>query len=777
MKKSLKFTIFFLTIVLFGNFGTNAGNVADSLLSVYKNASSDTSRIKALIDIGNNYRGQNPDSALSYYRKASGLAEKAGSKKFQALAVKNQGIIFDLQHDFDKAREKYLNALEIYSSIPDKDGMAACRFNIGLSYYNQGRYADANALIQQALELYRELKEPAKQAHCYSNLGNIAFQQGNYPQAINSYQEAMKKFEEAGNSNGVADSYNNIGNIYYRQRNFAQAGDCYDKALSKYHESGNTMGVVLCYNNLGLISNDQKAYKKAVDYFQKALEISEKSGNRKEFAICYSNIGMAYYSGKNLNKAIEFFNKALVICEETGDKLKTAVTLGNIAKIYNTLGDSVTNVVEKKKHYSEAIKYALRSDSIAEGIGALHERQQACSNLSASYEGLGDYKTSLRYHILYTTIKDTLVNMETNRLVSDMSAKYESEKKELLIGKLSKEKEFQVAENKKQRILIFSFIAGFIIIAFFLIMIFRQYKQIKKANKLLAEQKHEIEDKNEELNQQNEEIRTQRDEIEVQRDQITKIHREITDSIHYAERIQKAILPQLEENIPLIKDMFIMFKPKDVVSGDFYFMRHIESSNVLVAAAADCTGHGVPGAFMSMLGVTFLNEICLNPEIQHSGEVLDLLRKYIITSLHQTGKFGEQKDGMDISLVAIFIDKRELEFSGANNPLYLIRDNELIEYKGNKMPIGIHDKANQPFASQLIKIQDGDCIYMSSDGFSDQFGGEDGKKYMTKNFKKFLHLIHQKLMDEQRILVEKESIDWRGKNEQIDDQLVMGIRF
>lgn len=272
------------------------------------------------------------------------------------------------------------------------------------------------------------------------------------------------------------------------------------------------------------------------------------------------------------------------------------------------------------------------------------------------------------------------------------------------------------------------------------------------------------------------EVVRQKDEILDKNKEIEHKNKDITDSILYAKRIQEALLPTENALNNDYFEYFIYFKPKDIVSGDFYFLKKIERSNVIVAAAVDCTGHGVPGAFMSMLGISFLNEIISKPEVTHSDIVLNRLRESIIESLNQSGREGETKDGMDINLIAYEYLNHKLEFSGANNPLYLIRNGELIEYKGDKMPVGLHDKMNIPFSRNKIDMQVGDIIYLFSDGFADQFGGEKGKKYMYKHYKEFLTSIHTKPMKIQRDLIEKEIIDWRGEMEQVDDHIIMGIK-
>lgn len=273
------------------------------------------------------------------------------------------------------------------------------------------------------------------------------------------------------------------------------------------------------------------------------------------------------------------------------------------------------------------------------------------------------------------------------------------------------------------------------------------------------------------------EVVKQKNEIEEKNKEIEQKNKDITDSIYYAKRIQESILPSISVIADVNVELGIYFKPKDIVSGDFYFIKHIKNDNILIVAAADCTGHGVPGAFMSMLGISLLNEIVVKPEVDHTDTILNELREGVIKSLNQEGKEVETKDGMDIALIAYDYKKGIVEFSGANNPLYLIRNDELLEYKADKMPIGLYYKKHDLFSRSEINVQKGDVLYIFSDGFADQFGGEKGKKYLYKRFKQYLLSIHSLPMNQQVELLEKEILKWRGEIEQIDDHIVIGIRI
>ena len=261
--------------------------------------------------------------------------------------------------------------------------------------------------------------------------------------------------------------------------------------------------------------------------------------------------------------------------------------------------------------------------------------------------------------------------------------------------------------------------------------------------------------------------------ISSQKDKIELINTEINQSIDYAKKIQTSVLPDAGNLSDKIIESFVLFKPKDKVSGDFYWWTQVENHTII--AAADCTGHGVPGAFMSMLGISFLREIVNKEYITHTGVILRKLRKEIIKTLNQKGEENEQKDGMDIALVSIDHEERIIQFSGANNPLYLIRNGELIEYKGDKMPIAIYERMD-PFKFEEIKLIEGDRFYLFSDGFADQFGGEKGKKYMYKRFKSLLLEIAHFSMEDQKKELDRNFNEWKGQNDQVDDVIVLGFK-
>ncbi len=264
-------------------------------------------------------------------------------------------------------------------------------------------------------------------------------------------------------------------------------------------------------------------------------------------------------------------------------------------------------------------------------------------------------------------------------------------------------------------------------------------------------------------------------EFLLQNEEIERQKKEIVQSIEYASLIQAALLPPSNLVKKVFKNHFIIYIPRDIVSGDFYWISTKEEW--VYFAAADCTGHGVPGALMSILGISFLNEILSQKALLMANRVLNLLREKIMKSLHQTGEISVSKDGMDISLCVFNPETLELHFAGANNPLYYFRDNKLNIIKGDRMPIGISGKEEQSFTDNLIKLRKGDMLYIFSDGYADQFGGPDWKKLKYSRFREILEENHKKPIIEQNESLLNAFFDWKGEHDQIDDILLMGIKI
>jgi len=361
----------------------------------------------------------------------------------------------------------------------------------------------------------------------------------------------------------------------------------------------------------------------------------------------------------------------------------------------------------------------------------------ALEERSRIFAGKGMLKEAYTDLIAYNFAYDAVNNSEMVKAFTQRSMQYE----------LDKQQQQQLFRNRLQRIFIIALCLVVLLVCVVGVLQYRAFLRKKRDHALLA---------------------TQHKMLEKQKE-------EITDSIRYASLIQKATLPAKEYSDSILPEHFIYYRPRDIVSGDFYWINKMD--DCIIVAAADCTGHGVPGAIVSMLGISTLSKVASRMSTPKADVMLNELRDEVIKLLNPAGSADQRQDGMDIALTIINTSKHEMEFAGAYNPMYLIRNGELIEKKANRMPIGLHVKQDEQFSSTYFEYKPGDTIYMFSDGYADQFGGNDETKFLTKNFKRLLLQINQYTMEEQSNIIEKTHLEWRKDVPQIDDILVIGIRL
>ncbi|MBI5542077.1 MAG: tetratricopeptide repeat protein [Bacteroidia bacterium] len=654
---------------------------------------------------------------------------------------------------------------------------------------------------KQGLELSKKLNYEHGIAEINQNIGLVYTQLGDYVNSLKNLQLALETSVKLKDLNIESKCLTSIGTVHYYQKNFEKALYYYIKSLKVEEKIGDKLGVAVCLINIGNVHKMKSEYNEAMSNYKNALKLFIELDSKLNIAGCYNNIARMYEKQKDINSAIKNYQSAYEVNIEIGNKKGQAMVLANIANLNNIRG-----------YYKNAVENATEALTISQAINDKYLECGICDIISESYDSLKDYKKALKYNNIYIVLNDSLFNAEKNEQLTEMETRYQTEKKQLEIEKLGKEKELQSSEMKKQRVIIIFVVVGLIVFLVFSFVLFRLFLQKKRANILLGKQNKEIQQQKEEISTQRDEIEAQRDEIEAQRDlvinqkeKIEEIHKEVTDSINYAKRIQEALLPVSNISRSVLGDHFIFFKPRNIVSGDFYWT--IKINNLLIVAVADCTGHGVPGAFMSMLGISFLNEIVQKQEINKANQILNQLRLEIINALQQKGVQGEQKDGMDISLLVVNVDSNEAQWAGANNPLYIIsslilneseehlycevksnsnkidssatplNDNyRMIELKGDKMPIAIYPQMND-FTNHEFKLNKGDSVYLFTDGYADQFGGSKGRKFMYKHFKELLLNNNNKSMLEQCLILETVLTEWKGKNEQIDDITVLGMRI
>lgn len=601
-------------------------------------------------------------------------------------------------------------------------------------------------------------------SNALNSMGLSFMTMGNHSGAIKSFSQSLKLEEDMGNKKGIGRCLTNMANIYYDQGDKVRTIEYIKRSLDIFEEIGFKKGIATSLDNLGTLSKDSGEYENAINYHLRSLAIDEERGDKWGIAYSLDNIGIIYRLQGDFSRAIEYHTRALSIEEEVNNKRGITRCLNNIEITYN-----------KKKDYKNAIIYGKQGLQIAQEIGDAGELMDISYDLYLAYKNTGDIKNALEMHELYFQMRDSIRSEQSRKEILSQQFKYDYEKriaidsiahtkeieiKDLKIAKIEEEKKVHTAERN-------GLIVGIGLMIILAVVVYRNLWRKKKDNALLKKQKQEILEKNEELNQLIEEVTTQRDMID-------EILNDVSQSIDYATHIQESILPKTELLNEYVSDSFVFFRPKDRVSGDFYWWTHLENHTIITAA--DCTGHGVPGAFMSMLGISFLREIVMKEYITHTGVILRKLRKEIINVLRQKGVVGEQKDGMDMAIISINREDNTVQFSGANNPLYLLRSGVITEYKGDKMPIAIYEKMEK-YNTYDIQLQKGDLLFLFSDGFPDQFGGPDGKKFKYKPFKQLLVSIANKPMNEQKEILNTTFENWKANEEQVDDVVIVGIKI
>ncbi len=738
------------------------------------------------------YRQSDYVKALDLYNQSLKIRKEIGDKIGISYSLNSIGLVYSNQGDNSKAIDYYNKSLKISTELKNKSRISTTLYNIGIVYYNQGDISKALENYNKSLQIDKELGDKGGISFSLNTIGVIYYNQGDLPKAIEYINNSLKILEEIGDKRGVSNALINFGMVCSEQDDFAKALEYYNKGLKILEEIGDKNGISLSLNNIGIVysemaneaklKHDNKACDSLIDisldYYNKSMKIREEIGDKSGISASLNGMGQIYFSHQDYIKSIEYFNKSLKLSDELGDKSGISASLNNLGKIY-----LIRNETQK------ALTCAQRAYNLTKETGYVQDIKNAAKLLEEIYAKQGNYKLSRQYFGEYIAMSDSMKKDENQKLVQQKYFQYQYEK-QASVDSIANSKAMEIknieigrqkAESKKQKIIIVFVVFGLILIAVIAVIILRSLRITRKQKNIIENQKQMVDEKNSMLNQQNEEILAQRDEIVAQRDlvtiqkeQIEFIHNEVSQSINYATRLQSSILPGFEIIKDFVSDHFVLYKPKDKVSGDFYWWSIVEDH--LIIAVADCTGHGVPGAFMSMLGTSFLREIVVKEYMTNPGIILKRLRKEIIHTLKQKGTSGEQKDGMDMALIAINKDNLESLYAGANNPLYLVRNGELIEIKGDKMPISIHIRM-EPFINNNLKLEKGDCIYLFTDGFADQFGGPKNRKFMYKQFKDILLLNCHKSMAEQKEIIESAFDNWRGDGEQIDDVTVLGIKI
>jgi serine phosphatase RsbU (regulator of sigma subunit)/Tfp pilus assembly protein PilF len=562
---------------------------------------------------------------------------------------------------------------------------------------------------------------------------------GNRVLALEYYQQSLALHRSNKWKKGVSSSLNNIGSLLYDQGEYELAINYYNESIAIKKELGYQRGLAWTYLNLGSLEEKLHRLDSALVYYNKAYDIHKNNNDIYGMGAAAHNIGTVLGSTSgNRALALEKYRESLRCYEQVADSTGISWEMGVIGLELFSQGQT-----DSALFYTHKSLLIAQNSDYKEGISA------SAGHLTEVYQALGDYENAFNYQLVQNAVEDSLQNNKIQQeiLKTEMQFVHSQEKLELEKERLKRELVSEAKQKQQQQIII-SVLVGLFVVTGFLVLLFQRFKR-EKLQKL---------------------------KIEKQRDEIEGKNVEIIDSITYAKRIQQAILKIEDQESTHLPSHFIFFKPKDIVSGDFYWIKEVD--NVLYLSVADCTGHGVSGALLSMLGVSLLNDIVNDHDGISPAEILGKLRGRIIKELSQSEKEEDSRDGMDISLLKLNLKTRKAEWSGANNPLWIIRrgKNEMEEIKPDKQPIAYYPQM-EPFTHHEVQLDKGDSFYLFSDGYPDQFGGLKGKKLKYKPFKQLLLKNVGEEVEMQELLLSKYFENWKGELQQIDDVCVLGVKL
>ena len=593
----------------------------------------------------------------------------------------------------------------------------------------------------QQIQYAQKAKIKRYEANGHLTIGTAYKTKGNYPKTLDHYLQALSIREAMHDSQGIGACNINIGNVYMKQTNYQKALEYNLKALQVFEKANDKKGMGYCYGNIGTVYASQNNFTMALEYLFKGLKLYEQMGDKRGIGICLGNVGGVYTNQLNYPKALESFDKALKIRLELGDKHGVSICYVNLATLSNKL-----------KNYKAAISYCDSVVKITKQLGDIDNQRLAYENLAFAYNKMGKNKQAYQNEVLFKKLTDSIFNADNSKQLGDMKTKFEVEKKEAELKLKSEAAELiNNQEKKQQQFIIYAVVFVLVIVFVFSGFLFRRFKITQK-------QKHIIQ--------------LQKDEVSRQKHLVEEHQKEIIDSITYAKRLQQAILPADAEIKKHLPNNFIYYQPKDIVAGDFYWMEHLDG--ITFMAAADSTGHGVPGAMVSIVCSNSLNRAVKEFGLRDTGKILDKTRELVLETFEKSGE--QIKDGMDISLLAINKHRQQINWSGANNQLWYISNNKLIEVKADKQPIGKTDNPT-PFTTHHIALNPNDIFYLMTDGYADQFGGTKGKKFKYKQLEDLVIANSDKSLDEQKQILTTTFNTWKTNLEQVDDVTIIGIKM
>lgn len=702
------------------------------------------------------------------------IRENAGDKKGIASVLNKIAELYMNIGDFESANEYYDRTLRINQALGDKVAISKTLNNLGVVSDNASSPDKALAYFQTSLEVKKDLKDNEGMSKIYYRMAKVYQKKREFKKAIEFFEKSLVIDMELKKDKEVAASYLIIGNCYYELKKFDVAEEYYNKALSAFESLRLKKESSIALNNLGNVYYENKKFDKAIEYYNRSVSLKEVVNYKSGYALTLHNIGNIAKSKNEIDKAIGYYNKSILRAKVVNDNIVIARNYFAFNEVYS-LQNNHKKALEYFKLYSSIIQIVQGADVPGQIVETMIKYEGDAISKDSELSVLKGELVKQKLYSQAIALKNEAANAEVERMETKM---------------------------KQNKIILIASAAGFLIILLFSMFLLFNYKKLRKAYNVISEHEKVIERQTQEIEaqrdfviKQGDRIASQNVKIKEQRDLAYAQNKEILDSVDYAKYIQTALLLPEDEVMAALPDHFVLFKPKKVVSGDFYWIRNVKytdinkAKNVFVIVAADCTGPGVPGAVMSMLGVSLLNEI-LNKIVEtqeysllQTDYMMNALRNKFIKSLHLKGKEGETKDGMDLAICLFDPAEQALQYTGANHPLYIVRkptesnpEHSIEELKADKIPIGMYEEVVRTFTKNNIQLAKGDSFYIFSDGYYDQFGGPKGKKFKVKQFKELILSIQGHSLDEQKIIINQAFEEWKGDNEQVDDVLIVGMK-
>lgn len=627
-------------------------------------------------------------------------------------------------------------------------GLADTKFQRAYAVYYSGKGDSAMAMYQECIAAYRTLLDSTSIAACYNKIGFIYREKGDRPKALENYTQALRSNLNEADKMEAGNSYLNIGLIHHDQMDYQQALKYELLALSMYEKSQDKNRMANALARIGNIYADINQDSIALTYSQRSLALSQEAGNNRLVAINLNNMAEIYIRWGDFARALGLYQQSLAMREKIGDKNGVALILSNLGSTYAQL-----------KNLDSAFYYTRKSLALCIEIEYKEMEMSNYLVLSEVFKTSGNLDSSLFYYIKYNEAYVALNNEKSSNEINRLNTSLESERKEKQIELLSKESALRESDLQQERAKTWFLAFGILVLIALTVMVLINNRRTRKTNGVLELQKQEIAEKKKIVDEQ---------------------HRDIVDSINYALRIQQAVMPSRTDMKKMFPESFLIYKPRDIVSGDFWWIA--EKGGMKVCVVADCTGHGVPGAFMSLIGTSLLNEIINEKGITDPGLALNMLSERVVKALHQNEERASAHDGMDIAIVVIDEDADLLMFAGANHSLYYTdTSGELFELKGDRQPIGFYVDQHKPFNVRTITLKEVTNLWMFTDGYVDQFcgvnGGQFGKKFKYSRLKSALLSIQSQSSTQQRDHLINTFEEWKSDMFQVDDVLMIGIKF